>query len=234
MRDAEPSWARLAWVADCCLRIELGQAIARETSDRVSAAANALRRAPIAGLVDVTPAFTTLLLTFDLARLDAALAEQAVRAALAHAHADPLPVPRVVEIPVCYEGACALDLAAVADAHARPRDRIVALHSGARYTVAFLGFSPGFPYLLGLPDELTTPRLPQPRLRVPWGSVAIAGKQAGVYPQATAGGWRILGRTPLRLFTLGNEPPALLQLGDEVRFVPITHREHVARATEEL
>ncbi len=229
-RDA----ADLAWVADCCLRISLGEPSAHDTLSRVHAAVHAVRRATIDGLVDITPAYATALLTFDLARLDAAQAERQVRAALLHAPDALAATPRVREIPVCYAAPCGLDLDAVATARGLSREQVIALHSGARYTVAFLGFSPGFPYLEGLPAALATPRLTQPRPRVPWGSVAIAGRQAGVYPHATAGGWRILGRTPIQLFDAEREAPALLQPGDVVHFVPIEHAEHLSRAAGAL
>lgn len=224
----------LAWVADRCLRLSFGDPSIQDTLAQVHAAARALRHGRVAGLVDVTPAYATILLGFDLARLDATLAEKQVLVAVAAARADDAGPPRLIEIPVCYDGECGLDLDAVATACALARERVIALHSQASYRVAFLGFSPGFPYLEGLPAELTTPRLSPPRPRVPWGSVAIAGRQAGVYPHATAGGWRILGRTPLVLFDAHRAEPALLQIGDGVRFVRIAHAEHVAQAGEAL
>ena len=102
----------------------------------------------------------------------------------------------------------------------RPHLRdVVDIHSSAEYLVFFLGFCPGFPYLGGLPASIATPRLDVPRTLVPAGSVAIAGNQAGIYPVASPGGWRIIGRTPLGLFRADREPPALLAMGDRVRFV---------------
>jgi len=224
----------LRWASDCCLRLDFGADEGAPTRARVHAATRALRAAPITGLVDLTPAFSTLLVTFAPDGLVPELAEAAVRAALP---GDALPAPdarRVVEVPTCYEAGCAPDLDDVARRAGLPRDEVIALHSGTEFTVAFLGFAPGFPYLDGLPERLATPRLAQPRPRVPWGSVAIAGRQAGIYPHVTAGGWRLVGRTPLRLFDPERQPPALLQQGDAVRFVPITHAEHAARAAQPL
>ncbi len=100
-------------------------------------------------------------------------------------------------------------------------ERVVELHVSAEYRVYFLGFSPGFPYLGGMPPELTTPRLPAPRKRVPLGSVAIGGAQTGIYSVESPGGWRLIGRTAMRLFDAEAEPPAALQIGDRVRFVPV-------------
>ena len=121
------------------------------------------------------------------------------------------------EIAVTYDGE---DLAEVAAfCRMRPLD-VVELHSRAEYTVAFIGFQPGFPYLLGLPAELAVPRLASPRVKVPAGAVAIAGEYSGIYPDATPGGWRLIGRTDTVLFDAESTPPATLQPGDVVRFVP--------------
>ena len=121
------------------------------------------------------------------------------------------------EIAVTYDGE---DLAEVAaSCRMRPLD-VVELHSRAEYTVAFIGFQPGFPYLLGLPAQLAVPRLASPRVKVPAGSVAIAGEYSGIYPDATPGGWRLIGRTDTVLFDAESTPPATLQPGDVVRFVP--------------
>lgn len=124
---------------------------------------------------------------------------------------------RLVEIPVRYDGP---DLAEVARLSAATEAEIVALHSGRTYLAYFLGFMPGFAYLGELDPRITAPRLDEPRTRVPAGSVAIAGRQTAVYPLASPGGWRLIGRTELALFDPSREPPALVRAGDRVRFVP--------------
>ena len=220
----------LVWASERCLRLPFGTDISEASHRGVRGAYERLRHAAVPGLVDLTPAYATLLLTFDLATLDIRSAEKAVRAALAAPGSPVATAPRLVEVPVCYAGECALDLAEVARLRGLAPEQVVALHSGAEYVVQFLGFSPGFPYLAGLPAALETPRLEQPRVRVPAGSVAIAARQAGLYPQATPGGWRILGRTPLVLFDAQRDPPALLRIGDRVRFVPISRAEFDAHA----
>ncbi len=128
---------------------------------------------------------------------------------------------RTIEIPVSYGGVFGPDLDDVARHTGLSPERIVEMHSAARYLVYFLGFSPGFPYLGGLPPELATPRLPAPRKRVPAGSIAIGGSHAGIYPMDSPGGWRLIGRTTVRLFHTEATPPALLRTGDEVRFVAV-------------
>ena len=164
----------------------------------------------------VTPAARTVLVEFDPARLPApalrALLDSAALSPEAgSASGDP------VLLPVRYDGA---DLAAVADAAGLTADEVVELHSGAEYTVQFCGFSPGFGYLTGLHERLWLPRLASPRSSVPTGSVAIAGEFTGVYPRSSPGGWRLIGTTDARLFSLSDEPPTRLAPGARVRFVP--------------
>jgi KipI family sensor histidine kinase inhibitor len=121
-----------------------------------------------------------------------------------------------VEIPVTYDGE---DLGEVAALTGLSEAEVVARHQGASYRVAFCGFSPGFAYLTGLPRELHVPRRETPRTVVPAGSVAVAGDYASVYPRASPGGWRLLGRTDVPLWDLDRDPPALLRPGTRVRFV---------------
>ena len=134
-------------------------------------------------------------------------------------------VVRRVEVPVVYGGDFGPDLKSVASAQSLSVEAVVALHSEALYRVCLIGFTPGFPYLGGLPETLATPRLPTPRASVPAGSVAIGGRQCGIYPVNSPGGWSILGRTPLRLFDVEKLEPCLLSPGDEVVFRRICEQE---------
>lgn len=124
-----------------------------------------------------------------------------------------------LEIPVRYGGQYGPDLERVSQHSGLTPDQVIARHSEARYRVYCLGFQPGFAYLGGLPEELATPRQAEPRLRVPAGSVAIGGRQTGIYPAASPGGWNLIGQTTLPLFQLHRQPACLLQPGMEVRFV---------------
>ncbi len=213
-------------MSDHHLRLSFGTTASPSTLERVHAAAHRLERAAPPGLLDATPAYTTLLLAFDLATLEPATALTRVLNALKPAgdaaSGDTAPPPRLIEIPVCYAAEFAPDLNDVA-AHCRLSPEAVArTHAEPDYTVAFVGFSPGFGYLSGLPPQLAAPRLAQPRVRVGPGSVGIAGDQTAIYPHGTPGGWRLIGRTPLTMFDATRAAPSLLALGDRVRFVPIS------------
>jgi inhibitor of KinA len=108
-------------------------------------------------------------------------------------------------------------------------EEVIKRHARGDYWVAMVGFAPGFPYLMGLPRELATPRLAKPRTLVPAGSVGIAGAQTGIYPLATPGGWNLIGRAAVRLFDPGIDPPVKLQVGDRVKFRAVTREEFVRR-----
>jgi inhibitor of KinA len=137
-----------------------------------------------------------------------------------------VPPSRVIEIPVCYDPSLGPDLEFVAHHNGLTTEDVVRYHSSVEYLVYFIGFSPGFPYLGELPAKLACPRLPTPRVKVPRGSVAIGGSQTGIYSVSSPGGWRILGRTPMKLFDLELHPPSALEMGDLVRFRPIALSEY--------
>jgi len=171
--------------------------------------------------LDVVPGYASILIVLDPARAIPGEVAAALPALLAQAAAGSRPVPRRVEIPVFYHPAVAPDLEPTAATLGMAVEELVARHRAPVYRCHLLGFRPGFPFLGGLDPALVLPRLDTPRLRVAGGSVAIAAQQTGIYPGPGPGGWRILGRTPLRLFEAERIPPALVAAGDEVVFVPI-------------
>lgn len=181
--------------------------------DAVHRLAAAVRSAGLPGVVEVVPGYRTLLVTTSSA------AEVAgVREALPALELPELTQVRgrLVQVPVRYDG---VDLPEVARLTGLSPAEVVRRHTAPEYLVAFLGFAPGFPYLLGLDPALAVPRRDTPRTSVPAGSVGLAGGQTGIYPQATPGGWQLLGRTDLVLFDAQRDPPALLAAGDRLRFV---------------
>lgn len=186
--------------------------------DAVLAMRDRIAAARIVGVTDIAPSYRTIGIFYNVAgaeRFDHLL--NAIREA-ASGSGRVLRRAQSVEIPVCYDEEFAPDLGVVADHAALSAEQVVRQHSGATYRVGAIGFAPGFPFLIGLPERLATPRRSTPRTEVPAGSVAIGGAQTGVYPQASPGGWNIIGRTPVRLFDPHREQPALLRAGDTVRF----------------
>jgi inhibitor of KinA len=212
---------------DSALVLRLGESIDPAINDRVLAALGALDRAPMPGVVDLVPGYASLMVVYDPARTSAAEVEAWMTSALAGAAAVRLERRRV-EIPVLYDPAVAPDLEPLAQEKGLSVADLVALHAGASYRCYFVGFRPGFPFLGGLDARLFSARLPTPRLRVPAGAVGIGGQQTGVYPVASPGGWRLIGRTPLRLFDAERAEPCAVRAGDEVAFVPIDRARYLA------
>ena len=175
----------------------------------------------VRGILNLHPAYTSVLVDFDPCLRSHDEVEALVLERMAGDQGQAPPEPRHLEIPVRYGGEFGPDLADVARHTGLTEARVVELHAAAEYVVYFVGFSTCFPYLGGLPPELATPRLSAPRKHVPVGSVAIGGAQAGIYPLASPGGWRLIGRTDLKLFDLAATPPPLLRMGDRVRFIPV-------------
>jgi KipI family sensor histidine kinase inhibitor len=173
------------------------------------------------GILNLHPAYTSVLVDFDPRLRSHAEVEALVREHMAQPGDASPPEPRRVEIPVHYGGQSGPDLGDVARHTGLTEERLVELHAAAEYLVYFVGFATCFPYLGGLPPELATPRLAAPRKHVPEGSVAIGGAQAGIYPLASPGGWRLIGRTSLKLFDPSASPPPLLRMGDRIRFIPV-------------
>ncbi|MWC29021.1 5-oxoprolinase subunit PxpB [Paenibacillus sp. MMS18-CY102] len=196
----------------------------------MAAAADMLRDNKLHGIIDVIPAYATVTVVYDpiliaLGRPDGcepyALIASMIGKMLANVAAVQRPDVRHMEIPVCYGGSMGPDLEEAAARSGLRAEQFIRAHAEAVYTVALVGFVPGFPYMAGLPEILAQPRLSSPRPRVPAGSVGIGGGQTGIYPLAVPGGWQLIGRTPLRLFDARREQPALLRAGDQVQFVPI-------------
>ncbi|UHQ21743.1 5-oxoprolinase subunit PxpB [Lysobacter sp. 5GHs7-4] len=207
-------------LADDAWLLRLGSAIDADANARVHAWCAQLRACAPAWLRDLVPAYASLALFFDPAQVGADDAREwlLMQCAAAGDAATAAAAGRTVDVPVAYGGRYGPDLDTSAQELGLSPQALAERHSGALYTVAMIGFAPGFPYLSGLAPELALPRLATPRTDVAAGSVAIGGAQTGIYPRPGPGGWRLLGRTPLRLFDAARAAPSLLQPGDRVRF----------------
>ncbi len=210
---------RLLPVGDTAILIEFADEINDAINERVHVLADMLRgRAEIRDLV---PAYASLLVCYHPRRAPFVEMCALLHDALATLRTDTQRAARLIEIPTRYGGAWGLDLAFVAQSRQLTEDAVIRWHTSVVYRVYFIGFLPGFAYLGSVPEQIAVPRLETPRARVPAGSVGIAGRQTGIYPMESPGGWRIIGRTDVSLFDVTREPPTLLQPGDRVRFVAI-------------
>ena len=212
---------RIRPASDRSLLVSFGDEIGVENHVRVKRLTEAL--AGVRGVLNLHPAFASVLIDFDPRFRTHEEIEALVRRRLAGVDLEagnPVESARTIEIPVQYGGESGPDLEDVARHAGMAAERVVKIFSAAHYLVYFVGFATCFPYLEGLAPELAMPRLATPRKHVPAGSVAIGGAQAGIYPLASPGGWRLIGRTALPLFDPAGEPPPLLRMGDRVRFPP--------------
>jgi inhibitor of KinA len=228
---------RIEPLGDSALLVRVVEEFHPEKSlDAVLRGVHALERAAIPGVTELAPAYTTIGVFFDPARIarddGESSAFEALETRIEHAIKTASKPGRfwtaatpVIEVPVCYEAEFAPDLAAVAEHAGLSQDEVIQRHSSASYRVTCVGFTPGFPYLSGLPTELATTRRATPRKEIPAGAVAIGGTQTGIYPRKSPGGWNIIGRTPLRLFDVERNPPSLFRAGDHIRFRKISRNE---------
>jgi KipI family sensor histidine kinase inhibitor len=216
---------RIDQVGDAALIVTLGDDLDLAVNARARRLATRLAVSGplLPGLGVPVPGHASVLVPFDPEAADEAAVRGAIRTALEAIDGEPIgarDAGRLHELLVAYGGASGPDLAEVAAATGLTEREVVGLHASVEHRVLVLGFVPGFAYLGGLPAALEIPRRAEPRVRVPAGSVAIAGRQTGIYPAATPGGWHLIGRTEAWLWDPAADPPARLAPGDRVRFVP--------------
>jgi KipI family sensor histidine kinase inhibitor len=218
--------ARYLPVGDRAVLVEFGNAISLDINRHVHALDRAIAQQRLPGVEECVPTYRSLLVYYDPATLSyerLVFSLKDLEARLGEFHG---PTPgQQVEVPVAYGGDYGPDLEYVARYHHLSQAEAIRLHSGRTYHVYMIGFLAGFPYLGEVTEEIATPRLSTPRLRVPAGSVGIADTQTGIYPCDAPGGWQIIGRTPSQFFSLENRPPALIRPGDTVKFRPVSRRE---------
>ena len=212
-------------MGDRSLLVELGDEISPPVNQRVHELFTAIDMQSVEGVRELVPGYRSLLVTYDPLGVAADDLKRSIDATYQQLDQTELPEPRTVEVPVVYGGEQGPDLESVAQFHGITPREVIDYHIRPIYRVYMIGFTPGYPYLGEVPDEIVTPRRETPRTRVPRGSVGIAQKQTGIYSVDSPGGWQIIGWTPVNLFDPAQKPPSLLMMGDRVRFRAITAEE---------
>ena len=210
---------------DTALCVEFADRIDRAVSARVLALADRIEAAQVAGIVELVPTFRSLMIHYDPDVLCNAELKSALAPLVIGLDSTERPGRRWV-IPACYDARLAPDLDDVAGRTGLSPQEVIARHSAVTYHVYMLGFLPGFPYMGDLPAELALPRRENPRTKVPSGSIAIATTMAAIYALESPGGWHLIGRTPVPVWDLRRDPPALLRAGDKLVFNPVSFEEY--------
>ncbi|MFU0826738.1 MAG: Sensor histidine kinase inhibitor, KipI family [Lachnoclostridium sp.] len=217
---------RILPAGDLSVVAEFGNEISTACNEKVRLLNQNLKKKKIKGIVEMVPTFRSLLIYYDPLVISYEKLCKYIRSASKTKGNIKNDSRRIIEIPVCYGGQYGEDLAFVAEYAGMSKEEVIRIHSGRDYRIYMLGFLPGFPYLGGMDSRLTTPRLPNPRTLIPAGSVGIGGEQTGIYPVASPGGWRLIGRTPLKLYDSEREKTTLYQAGDYIRFRPVDEEEY--------
>ena len=213
-------------VGDSAVSIEFGDSIDPETNGAVRNLVVSLEQNMLDGVIDLVPSYRSLLVNYNPMSVQLPLLIDSIVGLLSREFEGVIHNAKVIEIPTLYGGEAGPDLDFVCTHNDLTSDEVIRIHSTPRYLVYMLGFSPGFPYLGGMPPSIETPRLDTPRIVIPAGSVGIAEKQTGIYPTAGPGGWRLIGKTPLAFFDPSRDPPCLLNPGDYLKFISIEEEQY--------
>ena len=212
---------------DSSLLIQFGNEISPEINQKITATVQLMREQHIEGVLDVIPAFCSLLINYDPRVISYNEITKRMKKLLKVETKTGEKRKKVFEIPVCYGGKYGPDLAYIAEHAGMTEEEVIALHSSTDYLIYMLGFLPGFCYLGGLDERLHTPRLATPRIKIDAGSVGIGGSQTGIYPMDSPGGWQLMGMTPVKTYDPEREVPILVEAGDYIRFVPVDEEEYL-------
>ena len=218
---------RILTAGDSSILIDFGKELSLEINRKISYTIPLMKEQHIEGVVDMIPAFCSLLINYDprvisydeIRERMQALVKVEVKAGETR--------KRIFEIPVCYGGEYGPDIANIAEHAGLTEEEVIRIHSSKDYLIYMLGFLPGFTYLGGLDERLHTPRLANPRIRISAGSVGIGGSQTGIYPLDSPGGWQLMGMTPVKTYDPDREVPILVEAGDYIRFVPVDEEEYL-------
>jgi inhibitor of KinA len=212
-------------LGDLAVVLTFGHEINERTNRQIQLFVSKLEKERIRGIIEWVPAYTSLTIYYQ----PEFITFESLRPELEKVSLSPGDSKSdrkfVYEIPVCYGGEWGQDLDYVAEYHGLANQEVINLHANREYLIYMMGFMPGFPYLGGLPEKLAVPRLKKPRQSVVPGAVGIGGNQTGIYPADVPSGWRIIGTTPVTLFSSGKEEPFLFSSGHYIRFVPISEEQ---------
>ncbi|MEE4193771.1 MAG: 5-oxoprolinase subunit PxpB [Anaerolineae bacterium] len=221
MNDTNITYPRILPSGDAAFTVEFGNGIDLKLNRKVYALEYAIQRASFTGVIEMIPSYRSLLVRFNPYQCPQSQMEEQIESLLSSLSVMDENPYQVIEIPVHYGGEDGPDLDFVAEHNGLTAQQVVEIHTSCTYPIYMMGFTPGFPYLGGMDPRIAAPRLENPRTLVPAGSVGIAGEQTGIYSINSPGGWRLIGKTEVKLFDPKNESPFLLSPGDHIRFVPV-------------
>ena len=225
-----PASYKIYFINDSAAAIDFGNVIDKKINAKAIALYNYLTQHPVEGMIEAIPAYSSVAIYFDVLSLRKKIPshkkvyewiQNKLNQVMLNEFTGFETTTRFVRIPVCYDDEFAIDMPWIAEQKNLTREEIVLLHSSRQYHVYMLGFLPGFSYMGEVDERIVVPRKPEP-MPISAGSVGIAGKQTGIYPLNSPGGWQIIGRTPLKMFNKDNDEPCLLKAGDSVEFYSIT------------
>ncbi len=217
---------KILTAGDSSLLVEFGKEISPDINRRIAATIQLMREQNIEGVVDVIPAFCSLLINYDPRVIRYEQMKKRIEGLVSVDVRTGEQIKKIYEIPVLYGGEYGPDLPHIAEHAGLSQEEVIQIHSSTDYLIYMLGFLPGFCYLGGLDERIHTPRLANPRIKIPAGSVGIGGSQTGIYPLDSPGGWQLMGMTPVKTYDPNREVPILVQAGEYIRFVPIDEAEY--------
>lgn len=227
------TYPQIKITGDTSVAVVFGNEISEKINTEIRAFDEALAEEQIDGIYETVPTYCTLMIHYAPEKILFGELKEKLEKLLEVSHKAKKISTVIMEIPVLYGGEYGPDIAFVAEHNNMTEDEVIKIHSEAEYLIYMLGFTPGFSYMGGMDERIATPRLKTPRVVIPAGSVGIAGKQTGIYPIDSPGGWQLIGRTPVRLYDANRDVPILLDAGLHVKFIPIDEAEY-ARISERV
>jgi len=211
---------------DRALVIEFGDSIEEQVNSKIRSLTLAIERECIIGIIEMIPTYRSLMVIYEPMLIELDQLIDKAKSIQIKMDEMKLPKAKVIEIPTLYGGEYGPDIEFVAQHNKISAEEVIKIHTSIEYLIYMIGFTPGFPYLGGMNDKISAPRLQNPRTKIPAGSVGIAGAQTGIYPIESPGGWQLIGRTPVSLYDPYRKEPVLLNAGDYIKFVQIDEKEY--------